>query len=383
MIKNTTVAEDTDVVSDVPDAVSDTPDGELSIGDTPESEGADKREEADAATSAAIEDAAAHADFIAQFPSTDPDAVDGDFSATDAHTQVEVTGADDNTTVTGIDDDSDAAAVATTDATDIAQPAELSEHAEAAPGEDAQGPVDDPFGGGADDESDVHRDDVVELVGAAPAATLDDETPAADAEADAEPEAKSDTEADAEADTGTEADASDATPVTDDGDSVARDDVATVPEPVPESAPESAPEPAALDQDVDGTDDPDESLDDTLDTDFDDEDASSWVRPYVWTGGRTETSLDFAVETLVSARQQVTGTEDALRDEHRRVLELCEQPRSVTEIAALLSVPLGVAKTLLGAMVEEDLVVVHRAGGSAAGPDLALMERVLRGLKKL
>lgn len=111
------------------------------------------------------------------------------------------------------------------------------------------------------------------------------------------------------------------------------------------------------------------------------EDTSSWVRPYVWTGGRTDTSLDFALETLVSARKALAQPDEAMRDEHRRVLELCDKPRSVTEIAALLSVPLGVAKTLLGAMAEEDMLVVHRDGRT--GPDLALMERVLRGLKNL
>ncbi|MQA61838.1 MAG: DUF742 domain-containing protein [Actinophytocola sp.] len=111
------------------------------------------------------------------------------------------------------------------------------------------------------------------------------------------------------------------------------------------------------------------------------DDTSSWVRPYVWTGGRTDTSLDFALETLVSARKALAQPDEAIRDEHRRVLELCDKPRSVTEIAALLSVPLGVAKTLLGAMAEEDMLVVHRDGRT--GPDLALMERVLRGLKNL
>ncbi|MGH3449321.1 MAG: DUF742 domain-containing protein [Haloechinothrix sp.] len=115
------------------------------------------------------------------------------------------------------------------------------------------------------------------------------------------------------------------------------------------------------------------------------DDARSWVRPYVWTGGRTDTTLEFALETLVSARKaaEESGVEE-MRDEHRRVLELCDQPRSVTEIASLLSVPLGVAKTLLGAMAEEDMLVVHSNGESGSvGPDLALMERVLQGLRNL
>lgn len=115
---------------------------------------------------------------------------------------------------------------------------------------------------------------------------------------------------------------------------------------------------------------------------FESDDVRSWVRPYVWTGGRTSTSLEFALETLVSAREQ--DRDEVLRDVHQQVLELCEKPRSVSEIAALLSVPLGAAKALLGVMAEENLLVVHRTGdASGEGPGLELMERVLRGLRNL
>src|SRR5690606_26946144 len=100
-----------------------------------------------------------------------------------------------------------------------------------------------------------------------------------------------------------------------------------------------------------------------------------WVRPYVWTGGKTAAPPVFAMETLVSANPQAVT--EVVRDEHRQVLALCDEPRSVSEIAAMLSVPLGVAKALLGAMVEENLLTVHRAGAGADGPGLELMERVL------
>ncbi|WP_084612171.1 DUF742 domain-containing protein [Thermocrispum municipale] len=106
-----------------------------------------------------------------------------------------------------------------------------------------------------------------------------------------------------------------------------------------------------------------------------------WVRPYVWTGGKTAAPPVFAMETLVSANPQAAT--EVVRDEHRQVLALCDEPRSVSEIAAMLSVPLGAAKALLGTMVEENLLTVHRAGAGADGPGLELMERVLRGLRNL
>ncbi|MGH3901151.1 MAG: DUF742 domain-containing protein, partial [Pseudonocardiaceae bacterium] len=70
------------------------------------------------------------------------------------------------------------------------------------------------------------------------------------------------------------------------------------------------------------------------------------VRPYFWTGGRTASRVDLAVETLVSA----TGRppDPPARPEYRTILRLCATPHSVAELAALLSVPLGVARVLLG-----------------------------------
>ena len=54
------------------------------------------------------------------------------------------------------------------------------------------------------------------------------------------------------------------------------------------------------------------------------------------------------------------------------------------EVAALLSLPLGVARVVLGDMAGLGVVTVHQTASSAgSGPDLALMERVLSGLRRL
>jgi hypothetical protein len=108
------------------------------------------------------------------------------------------------------------------------------------------------------------------------------------------------------------------------------------------------------------------------------------VRPYAWTRGRTRSGLDLAIETLVSTSQQAREQMGLLQVEHRAVAELCEQTRSVAEVAALLSIPLGVARVLLGDMAGMNLVTVHQTASSAGNePDLALMERVLSGLRRL
>jgi Protein of unknown function (DUF742) len=111
---------------------------------------------------------------------------------------------------------------------------------------------------------------------------------------------------------------------------------------------------------------------------------ASAVRPYTWTRGRTKSGLDLAIETLVSTSQRGRDQMNLLQVEHRAVAELCEQTRSVAEVAALLSLPLGVARVLLGDMAGLGVVTVHQTASSAGNkPDLALMERVLSGLRRL
>ena len=68
----------------------------------------------------------------------------------------------------------------------------------------------------------------------------------------------------------------------------------------------------------------------------------------------------------------------------RAVLDLCGEPRSVAEVAALVAVPLGVAKVLLGDMADRGMITVHEtATGAGDVPTQALMERVLAGLRRL
>jgi hypothetical protein len=107
---------------------------------------------------------------------------------------------------------------------------------------------------------------------------------------------------------------------------------------------------------------------------------SAFVRPYVFTRGRTRSAFELSVETLVSAVPQ--GARAGLTGEHHAVLRLCGEPRSVAELAAPVGVPLGVARVLVGDLAEVGAVAVHRGPG-ASGPDLAMMERVLSGLRKL
>ncbi len=66
-------------------------------------------------------------------------------------------------------------------------------------------------------------------------------------------------------------------------------------------------------------------------------------------------------------------------------LLLCIEIKSVAEISALLSIPLGVARILVADLAEAGLVAIHQPGGdeTMGQPDVTLLERVLSGLRKL
>ncbi|MDA5285517.1 DUF742 domain-containing protein [Streptomyces sp. NPDC054904] len=109
------------------------------------------------------------------------------------------------------------------------------------------------------------------------------------------------------------------------------------------------------------------------------------VRPYAMTGGRTRPRYQLAIEALVSTTADPARLQGQL-PEHQRICRLCQEIKSVAEISALLSIPLGVARILVADLAEAGLVAIHQPGGdeSAGGqPDVTLLERVLSGLRKL
>ncbi|MQY12210.1 hypothetical protein SRB5_23430 [Streptomyces sp. RB5] len=112
---------------------------------------------------------------------------------------------------------------------------------------------------------------------------------------------------------------------------------------------------------------------------------SRLVRPYAMTGGRTRPRYQLAIEALVQTTADPGRLQSQL-PEHQRICQLCYEIKSVAEISALLTMPLGVARILVADLAEAGLVTIHQPGGdeSAGGqPDVTLLERVLSGLRKL
>lgn len=107
------------------------------------------------------------------------------------------------------------------------------------------------------------------------------------------------------------------------------------------------------------------------------------VRPYAMTGGRTRPTHDaLAIETLVSTTSSVDLT-PKLTVEQRAIAVLCHDLLSIAEVSAKLHLPLGVVRILVGDMADDHLVTVHRPAHAGDRPDLALLERVLYGLRSI
>jgi Protein of unknown function (DUF742) len=114
------------------------------------------------------------------------------------------------------------------------------------------------------------------------------------------------------------------------------------------------------------------------------EENAASVRAYSWTGGRTRPTTQLEIETLISTTTHAEEVMHSMRSEHQSVARLCRHTKSVAEIGAMLSVPLGVTRVLLDDMAGLGLVTVHSTQTSADGqPAMDLLARVHRGLTNL
>jgi Protein of unknown function (DUF742) len=104
-------------------------------------------------------------------------------------------------------------------------------------------------------------------------------------------------------------------------------------------------------------------------------DAGEVVRPFVVTSGRTRPVDErLRVETLVAAEPAALSA--PLAFESLRIVELCQRPVSVAELAASLDLPIGVTRVLVADLVTEGLVAIDDRAASGDYPSRSVLERV-------
>jgi hypothetical protein len=108
------------------------------------------------------------------------------------------------------------------------------------------------------------------------------------------------------------------------------------------------------------------------------------VRPYMLTRGRTNSSLGvFALHAPILALVTPEQLGRHATPEDRRIIELCQTPISVAEVAARLSTPVGVLRVLVGDLVDARMVTVREVENRGDHRDVRLLERLLEGIRAL
>ena len=104
------------------------------------------------------------------------------------------------------------------------------------------------------------------------------------------------------------------------------------------------------------------------------------VRPYMVTGGRTRShGRDLPIETLVTTTRIGQGNAYRHQFEQRQILLSCSEPLSIAEVAAALSVPVGVARVLVGDLVADQMLRVS----TPTTKDEQLIRRLIDGVSSL
>ena len=104
-------------------------------------------------------------------------------------------------------------------------------------------------------------------------------------------------------------------------------------------------------------------------------------RPFLVTRGRTVGETDIAVEAQVMVTPDGMDARDTLSFEYRDIVTLVEEPLAVAEIAARLSLHLGVIRVLLGDLQQRGLITTFETDAGLAD-DVDTIQRVIDELRQ-
>jgi hypothetical protein len=113
-----------------------------------------------------------------------------------------------------------------------------------------------------------------------------------------------------------------------------------------------------------------------------DNEAGPVVRPYALTGGLTRPSgqrLDL-LDMACAVRDR--GQNPMLSPEQTEVLDRCQMPMPLAELAADLDLPTGVIRILVSDLRDRGLVTILRSKPAGLS-DLKILQEVVNGLRRL
>jgi Protein of unknown function (DUF742) len=114
-----------------------------------------------------------------------------------------------------------------------------------------------------------------------------------------------------------------------------------------------------------------------------DDEAGPVVRPYALTGGRTRPSGQrFDLLDMVRAVRGAFRELPRLTPEQADLLQLCQMPAPLAELAAGLDLPVGVIRVLVSDLRERGLVTLHRVQPAGLN-DLKILQEVVDGLRRI
>ena len=106
------------------------------------------------------------------------------------------------------------------------------------------------------------------------------------------------------------------------------------------------------------------------------------LRPFLLTAGRVAGQDSIAIETQVVTTESGRTAVEKLGFERRDIVSICGDPLSVAEIAAQLSLHLGVVRVLVGDLSADGHLSVYLPN-SDASTDVDTLLRVIRGLRAI
>jgi Protein of unknown function (DUF742) len=106
------------------------------------------------------------------------------------------------------------------------------------------------------------------------------------------------------------------------------------------------------------------------------------LRPFLLTAGRVAGQDSIAIETQVVTTESGRTAAHRLGFERRDIVSLCGNPLSVAEIAAQLSLHLGVVRVLVGDLSADGHLSVYLPNAEAS-TDVDTLLRVIRGLRAI